>query len=496
MKTIFTLYSCCVLLLANAQTPYTIMSSADSVPRWNLQKCIDYAMANNIPVRQSDVAARLASRDYQQAKMNRLPNVGIRSSLGVLGGTTIDPSSNNYSFDNALFNSFGANANVEVFSWGKLKNLQNAARFDAEAALAQMEGTQRTVAVTITSYYLQVLAAKEQVLINQSQVDLTANQVGITEKQVKAGIIPELNLAEIRAQLSNDSSNLIAAQNLHEQTLWAIKGLLNINAASNFQIEEMPYERILMQGLLELQPDAVYQVALNVQPQQRADRLYVKAAEKYMDAAKSTMYPTVSFGVSLTTVFYKTFNKVSGYTINDYTPLEGLEPMVNVGGTNYYVQSPQYTVTKTRRNVSELFDGYGRQLKNNFGQTYAMTLSVPIFNNGRNRNEYNKSKLNYRNVELQRQLNNQGLETNIYSAYINARSSMQRVVAETKNVESAKKAYEFSSKRYTVGLMSSIDLLVNQNNYLRARLQLATSQYDYVFRVKLLEYYKGMALAL
>jgi outer membrane protein len=496
MKTFFTLFTYCFLLQSQAQTPYTIMSAADSVPRWNLQKCIDYAMVNNISIKQSDIAARLASRDYQQAKMNRLPNVGLRSTLGVLGGTTIDPSSNNYSFDNALFNSFNANASVEVFSWGKLKNLQAASRFDAEAALAEMEGTQRNVAVTITSYYLQVLAAKEQVLINQSQVDLTANQASITEKQVKAGIIPELNLAEIRAQLSNDSSNLIAAQNLHEQTLWAIKGLLNINAANNFQIEEMPYEKIPMQGLLDLQPDAVYQVALNVQPAQKADRLRVQAAEKYMYAARSTMYPTLSVGVGLGTVFYKTFNKATGYEVTQYAPIEGLEPMVNVGGTNYFVQNPQYTVTKTRRSFSELWDGYGKQLSNNFGQTYAMTLSVPVFNNGRNRNEYQKSKLNYRNVALQRQLNNQGLETNIYSAYINARSSMQRVVAETKNVESAKKAYDFSSKRYTVGLMSSIDLLVNQNNYLRAKLQLAASQYDYVFRIKLLEYYKGMTLVL
>jgi outer membrane protein len=496
MKTIFTLFTCCLLVQVHAQTPYTIMSSADSVPRWNLQKCIDYAMSNNISIKQGDVAARIASRNYMQAKMNRLPNVGVRSQLGVLGGTSIDPSSNNYSFDNALFNSFSANASVEVFNWGKLKNLQAASRFDAEAALALLEGSQRNVAVTITSYYLQVLAATEQVLINQSQVDLTANQVSITEKQVKAGVIPELNLAEIRAQLSNDSSNLIASQNLHEQALWAIKGLLNINAAQNFQIEEMPYEKIPMQSLLELQPAEVYGIALNVQPAQKADRLRVMAAEKYMHASKSTLYPTLSVGVSLGTVFYKTFNKISGYEITEYTPLGGLEPMVNIGGTNYFVQNPQYNVTKERRSFSELWDGYGKQLTNNFGQTYAMTLSIPVFNNGRNRNEYQKSKLNYRNVELQRQLNNQGLETSIYAAYINARSSMQRVVAEAKNVESAKKAYEFSSKRYTVGLMSSIDLLVNQNNFLRARLNLATSQYDYVFRIKLLEYYKGMALVL
>jgi outer membrane protein len=398
------------------------------------------------------------------------------SALGVLGGTTIDPSSNNYSFDNAVFNSIGVSASVNVFGWGKLKNLQAASRFDAEAALAQVESNERSVAITITSYYLQVLAAREQVMISEAQVALTANQVDITGKQVKAGIIPELNLAEVKSQLSSDSSALIAAQNLHEQALWGIKGLLNLNAAINFQIVEPVTESIVTQSLLELQPADVFQVALNVQPQQKADRLRVQSAEKLMRATRSAMYPDLSFGVSLGTVFYKTFKKVSGYEIVDYSPVEGIEPMVNVGGTNYFVQSPQYNVVKTSRSFSEIWDGYGKQLNNNFGQTYALKLSIPVFNNGRNRNDYEKSKLRYRNTELQRQQNSQNLETNIYSAYINARSSMQRVTAERRNVESAGTAYNFSAKRYTVGLMSSIDLLVNQNNLLRAKLQLAASQ--------------------
>ncbi|MFY8005041.1 MAG: TolC family protein, partial [Chitinophagaceae bacterium] len=118
------------------------------------------------------------------------------------------------------------------------------------------------------------------------------------------------------------------------------------------------------------------------------------------------------------------------------------------------------------------------------------------FNNGQNRINYETSKLNYRNAELQVEQANVKLKQDIYVAYTNVVNALQRYNASTRSVESAQKAYDFAVKRYEVGLLNTLELITNQNNLSRAKLQALINQFDYVFRMKLLEFYKGKGLTL
>ncbi|MCW3088583.1 MAG: efflux system, outer rane lipoprotein CmeC, partial [Sediminibacterium sp.] len=163
---------------------------------------------------------------------------------------------------------------------------------------------------------------------------------------------------------------------------------------------------------------------------------------------------------------------------------------------NYYVQSPLYKVTQVSRGFGDLWNGWGRQLDNNFGQNVGVSISVPIFNNGQGKNTYQQSKLYLKRAELTRQQSDQTLRQDIYTAYSNAITALQKFNAGKKTVESAQKAYDFASKRYEVGLLSSLDLITNQNNLLKAKMQQLSNQYDYVFKMKLLEFYKGKGLKL
>jgi outer membrane protein len=125
-----------------------------------------------------------------------------------------------------------------------------------------------------------------------------------------------------------------------------------------------------------------------------------------------------------------------------------------------------------------------------------INVSIPIFNNGQLRTSYSRSKLNLRNAELQRDQDNLTLKNNIYTAYTAAETALQKYEANKISVAASGKSADYAQKRYAVGMLNTVDLLINQNNYFNAKINLLSSQYDYVFKMKVLEFYKGMGIKL
>lgn len=484
MKPAFTLIALAFVLQLTAQT---------TTEKWDLRKCVDYATKNNISVKQADVQARIAALQLKQAQLAKYPNASLSTGLGTQFGRSIDRTTNTFSTTQSLYNNFQLQAGVQVFNWGRLNNSIEFAKFSASAALIDVEKAANDASLSVCTFYLQVLAANEQVKISEVQIKQTKSQLDITKKRVEAGALPELNYVELEAQLANDSATLITTQNTYIQNLLSLKAVLNLDASAPFEIEVPVTSQIPIESLLELQPETVFKLALGIQPLQKANDLRIKAAEKNILINKSQLYPSISFGVNLGTNFFTTLNKIDGFTIN------GLKPngdVVTIGGTNYNVTSPDVTVLQSKKNFGQLWQGYGTQLGNNFGQTLGFNISVPIFNNGQNRIAYEQSKLNLKTSQLNKEQADMTLKQNIYVAYTNAVTSLQKFNAGKKGVESSQKAFDFATKRYDVGLLSTIELLTNQNNLLRAKLQQVANEYDYIFKMKLLEFYKGQGLKL
>lgn len=428
----------------------------DKTDKWDLRKCVDYAMKNNISVKQADVQARIAALQFQQAKDYQIPSASFSTNYGPQFGRSIDPTTNQYTTTPLLSQNYSINGNVQVFNWGRLKNNVAATQFSAQAALTDIERAANDVALNVATYYLQVLASKEQITVSEVQIAQRKAQLEITGKQVAAGSLPELNLIQIEAQLANDSSTLISNKSTFQQNVLALKALLNIDAASPFEVETPAVDKIPVETFGELQPEAVYQLALGNQPQQKVNELKIKAAEKNVLVSKAALYPSIGGSYSLGTTYN---NKALDISSGKKSP-------------------------------------YFNQLDDNFRQSLGIGLSIPIFNNGQYRINYEQSKLNLKNTVLQKDQANQTLKQNIYTAYTNAVNAFEKLNAARKNVASAQKVYDFSFKRYEVGLLSTLELITNQNNLLTAKLQYVTSEYDYVFKMKLLEFYKGQGLKL
>lgn len=454
--------------------------------KWDLRECVEYAIKNNISVRQADVQARIVALTYEQSKLSQLPSLSFQTSAGYQFGRSIDPATNEFTNEKILFANHGLNMNLDLFNWFSKKNTIAANRFTAEAYTEGVEKAKNDIALNVANAYLQILLNFEQIKVSDVQVKQSLEQVNTIRKQVEAGALPELNLAEMETQLATDSSNLITAQTNYTLSILQLKALLNIDADTPFDVELPPVELIPVEPLSELDPAVVYHLAITNLPQQKINDLNLQAAIKNVAAARGNMYPSLSLFGGLDSRYSNAQKLFPKNYVNTVIPIG----FVDVNGVNYIVNTQTEMPTAFTKNT------YFRQLNNNFSQGVGLSLNIPIFNGGMARTNWKKAKLNVEAVELQKELDSKTLKQDIYQAHANAVAALQKFNATRKSVETAQKAYDFARKRFDVGLLNTIDLITNQNNLFRARINLAQAQADFVFKMKLLEFYKGQGLKL
>jgi outer membrane protein len=454
---------------------------------WDLKRCVQYALDNNISVKQADIQARLAELTLKQSKLMQYPSANISASEGINAGRSIDPTTNLFTNTQLWSTGFSLSSGLTVFNFFSVQNNIKGSRLDNEAAKMNVDKIRNDVALNVATAYLQVLVSQEQVNIAKLAVQLTKENLDNTSKRVEAGALPELNQAELEAQLALDSSNLISAINIVRQNILQLKAILAIDAGTSFTVEAPPLEKIPVLPLEQLQPEFVYAEAVKNLPQQKVNELRIQAAQKYVLAARGQMYPTLSLFAGMGTNFAN--NKIPSVIQVPTGELDTTGAKALVNGTLYDVVAPGF-----RNVVTTTTTPFGTQLSDNFRQNIGVQLNIPLFNNGAARTQWQRSKLNVSSLELQKDQDLLTLKQDIYTAYNDASTAIQKFAAGKKSVETAEKAYNFARKRYDVGLLTTLDLLTNQNNLNRARVELAQAQVDYVFRLKLLEFYKGQGI--
>ncbi len=466
-----------------------ISSLVTGQEKWDLRRCVEYALANNISVKQADIVARTAELTLKQSKLAQYPSANFSNNTGINSGRSIDPTSNQFTNQQLLFSQFSFNTGVTVFNWFNLKNTVAGDQFSLEASRADVDKLRNDISLNVASAYLLVLVSKEQVNISNVAVQQTLQNLDNTRKRVEAGSLPELNLAELEAQLARDSSALISALGTVQQNTLQLKAILNLDAAESFEVETPPLDKIPVENLNDLQPDIVYGLALANLPQQKINDLRIKAAQKYTEASRARMYPVISLFGGMGTNYAN--NKIPSFSQTPTGTFQNTGAKVNVGGSEYFVQAPVFNNI-----VSTYKTPFGTQMSDNFRQNVGMSLNVPIFNNGVARIGWQRNKLTVQNMELQKQQAERTLKQDIYKSYTDATTAIQKFNASKKSVQTAEKAYNYAQKRYELGLLPTIDFLTNQNNLTRSKLELALAQVDYVFRLKLLEFYKGQGIKL
>lgn len=416
---------------------------------WSLNDCIEYAIENNISVQQADVQAKISALQLEQSKAAKIPTLNASTNFGGQFGRSIDPTSNSFINSQIAYQSYGLQTGVTLFNWFRIQNTIKANQLDYEANIATIDKLKNDISLNVIAAYLQLLLSMEQRKISEEKIRLTVEQRNLIRKSVDAGALPEINAAQLTAQLASDSSLLVDNLSQIHHSKLQLKALLNLSAGEDFEINTAEIDYIPLTPLSLLQPDDIYQKALGLQPQQIVDSLRIQSAEYRAEIARSGMYPSLSAYGSIGSNYSTSFvNPLTGHRYN-----------------------------------------YLNQLNTNFNQSIGLSLSVPIFNGKQAKTSYLTAKENIRLQKIEQSESNRQLEQAVYTAYNNAVTSIQKYEANIKAENYARYAFELAGKRYTIGMLSTSDYLTALNNLTNAQINKALAHTESVFRMKLLEWY-------
>jgi outer membrane protein len=468
-----------VLLFAN-------ISSAVAQDTWSLQRCVDYALQNSLTVKQQEIQRRLAELTLKQSRLSMIPGASIDLGGGYRQGRNPSPQTNTYITQSFFTSDGGLSVGGDIFNWFYKQHTIAANKYDLQSNSFLLLKARNDLAFNVATAFLQILLNNEQLKINEVQVQQTNSNLDNTKKLVVAGSVPESNQADLEAQLAQDSTNLVTAKNQVILSVLQLKAYLNLGFEIPFE-PEIPanIETLPLQPLNEMAPEMVYSAAMGTYPLVKSDQLRIQSAASSFKAARSQMFPKLSFTASLGSSYA---NNIEKQNITRFSKLDTVGVVANtnqaVTRVNEY-QIPYYT------NIP-----FSDQLDQNFQQSVRVALSIPIFNGWQAHANMAKAKLNVRNLELTRDVDNQKLKQDIYTAHANAVAALQKFNASTKGVQAAQKAYDFATKRFNLGLMNTIDYITTQSKLFTAQIQKVSAQYDYIFKMKLLEFYRDQKISL
>jgi outer membrane protein len=221
---------------------------------WDLTRCVQYAVANNISVKQADIQARIAKLTLNQSKLSQIPTLTIGSSAGINSGRFQNPITYTLETQTTFQNNLSLQTGVTLFNGFYLQRTIDANRFAWQATLANTDKLKNDISLNVANAYLQVLLANQTTAASLLQLHLSQNQLELTRKQVRAGTLPELNAAELESQVAQDSSTYITAKGNTIQAILTLKAYMDLDASVPFDVDTPPIEEIPIEPLADLQP--------------------------------------------------------------------------------------------------------------------------------------------------------------------------------------------------------------------------------------------------
>lgn len=459
----------------------TINAYTQNNNTYTLKQCVEIAIDSNLTVQQSGLQMQQNEINWQQAKLNLLPNLNGDISHGFNQGRSIDPYTNGYINQNNNTGSYYLSSSVVLFKGFSLLNSVKQTSLAYQASKMDLQQAKDNITINIILAYLQVLNNEDQLSQAQNQLDLTKKQVDRLDVLNKDGAIAPSDLSDIKGQYAGEQVNIINSVNALESSKLNLCQLMNIPYDKNMELEKISTESFATK--YEETPDNIYATALTQLALIKAVDLRKLSAEKGLKVAKGQLFPTLSFGANTNTNYSSTARQ--NLFLNTTT----------VASSNYVtVNSVDYPVMQEVNNFSSQKISYGKQLSNNRYTSYGLSLSIPIFNSFQARNRVKLARINLKNDELIAKTTRTQLQQSIEQAYINMSGASDRYKALLDQVAAYTESYNAAEVRFNAGVGTPIDYLIAKNNLDKANIDLINAKYDFVLRIKILDYYEGKPL--
>lgn len=427
---------------------------------WTLEECIDYALENNIRVKQSYLDVKAGEVNQLQSKLDFLPSVNGSASHSYGWGRSIDLATYQYVNQQSMQSYFDVSSSVTLFNGFQKLNTLKQRRYDYLASKYNSDKIKNDISLAVAGYYLQILFSRELVGNAREQLDITQQQVDRTRKLVEAGTLAQGSLLDIQAQLANEEVSLVQAQNQLTLANLDLLQLLELQAGTEFSID---VPKLSVNKAPELLPvDYIYNAALDVMPEIKSAELNYSSTDRALAIAKGSRSPSL------------TMNAGIGTNFSDQIRLSNIPT------------DPGYNETKP----------FSDQLRDNRSTTLSFRLSIPIFNGYQTSSYISRSKLNLLNADYNLQLAKNTLRKNVETAYTDALAAYKTYQARQKSLNSLNESFKYTEQKFNVGMVNALDYNVSKNQLNLAESDLLSAKYDFIFKLKVLDFYLGKSLTL
>ncbi len=415
---------------------------------YSLQQCIDSALKNNIPVKQSELNMEAARINWKQSKANLLPGLDLDVSHGLNTGRSIDPFTNTYVNQSVSRAGYSVGTDLVLFNGGSLQNRIRENATAHEASRMEWQQTKDNLVLNVILAYLSVLNNEDRLQVARQQASTT--QAALDRLQVlnSQGAIRPSDLSDLKGQFMNDELSILDAKNNLESSKLLLSQWMNKTYDSAMRLERMSAEEFLS-GYTQT-ANEVFQNSLNQFSLVKAVELRRKSSAYSLKAAKGQMFPTLSFGGGI--------------------------------NTNY---------SSVARDVNNSKISYPSQLKNNRFTSFGVGLNIPVFNSSFARNRVKLSEINLKNNELIEIETKRQLHQQIDQAHLNMTNAYNRYRVLLSQVAAYEESFKAAETRFKAGVGTSIDYLTAKDRLDRASINLVNAKYDFLLRKKVLDYYNG-----
>jgi len=447
-------YSLILLLLCS-------ISFQAQTKKWTLKECVNYAIQNNISIKQTALDTETATIDRKGAIGNFLPSLNANASHSWNIGLNQDITTGLLQNKTTQFTSAGASVGVDIYRGLQNQNTLRKANLAIVASKYQLLKMQEDIALNVANAFLQVLFSKENLKVQKDQLAINEKQLLRSQELVQAGSIPRGDLLDAKATVAADNQKLIAADNALLISKLSLSQLLQLKDFENFDIEdgtEVKDEN----NILAQTPSSIYDKAKESRTELKIAQTNLEIAVKNVAIAKGGFQPTLQG-------FYNFNTRISYADI----------ALRDSNGAVIGVQS-----------APPFWD----QFSDNKGQSFGAQLSIPIFNGFSARNNVERSKVNLEKSKIALEQQDLNLERNVYTAFTDAKGALNAHESSLIALESRQAAYDYAKEKYDVGLMNSFDLNQSQTLLSNAQSEVLRSKYDYIFKIKILEFYFGIPI--
>ena len=417
--------------------------------QWTLRQCMDYAIEHNISIKQQDNVRRQQELSLSTSRNSRLPDLSASASENYSFGRaqTLDGT---YSNRNTNSTSFSIGTSVPLFTGFEIPNRIKLNQLNLEAATQDLEKAKNDIRMQVAQAYVQILYNMEIADVACRQLAIDSAQVKRLEAFVENGKASQAQLSQQQATLAQAQLTATQADNNLQLSVLALTQLLELPSPEGFSIVRPDNTSLLVLHSSLPSPDAVYQEALTIKPEVRAEQLRLSAADKSISIAKAALYPKLYFNAGLQTNYYKT---------------NGMQA-----------------------------ESFASQMKNNFAQYLGVSLNVPIFNRFATRNNVRSARIDRENRQLQFDLVRKTLYKDIQQVYYNAVAAGSKYESSKQAQQSSQDAFKLTQAKYENGKASITEFNEAKNNYLKTESDLVQARYEYLYQTALLDFYRGRDL--